>query len=311
MKTMSWIQVLAFCWCGCAQSDQLTPTSCLKDADCRVPLVCGHRGLCGDVPENTLAAFLKCEQAGVPMLEVDTRETADGEVVVMHDDTVDRTTDGEQRFPGRTSVDLLTLEEFKSLVITDEACLEDPGADPDRCHPPALSELFARTGDQTILFIDFKTGDPVRLASEVERAGAAARVILYDPSLQVLRDYREALAGGLVMPRAESPQDVAALMNEENRDLSLLWIHGDPEFIAQAHGLAQRGGIRLYVDGFGNVDPLLAGAEISEDPAARAEFERQAWEALDGMIMDGAMGFGTNFAHRYVEHLYPQGFGEP
>jgi hypothetical protein len=135
-------------------------------------------------------------------------------------------------------------------------------------------------------------------------------VILYDPSLQVLRDYRQALPGGMVMPRAENPQEVADLMDEENRDLSLLWIHGDPGFIAEAHALAQRGGIRLYVDGFGNVDPFLVGAEITDDPAARAEFERQAWEALDGMIHEGAMGFGTNFAHRYVEHLYALGFGD-
>ena len=97
---------------ACGGSDNGTepvlPADCLADPRCPIPFPSAHRGLCGGEPENTLSALLNCERLGVPLIEVDTRETADGVVVIMHDDTVDRTTDGETRFPGRTAVDQLT-----------------------------------------------------------------------------------------------------------------------------------------------------------------------------------------------------------
>lgn len=53
-----------------------------------------HRGLAPGLPENTMAAFEDVVARGLSVIEIDLRGTADGEVVVMHDETVDRTTDG-------------------------------------------------------------------------------------------------------------------------------------------------------------------------------------------------------------------------
>ncbi|MDT8341500.1 MAG: glycerophosphodiester phosphodiesterase [Longimicrobiales bacterium] len=59
------------------------------------PLLVAHRGGAGVAPENTLPAFRNAlERYGSDMLELDVHLSADGEVVVIHDDTVDRTTDG-------------------------------------------------------------------------------------------------------------------------------------------------------------------------------------------------------------------------
>jgi glycerophosphoryl diester phosphodiesterase len=57
-------------------------------------LVIAHRGASGTCPENTLAAFRRAEALGAHMIELDVQLSRDGEVVVVHDDTVDRTTDG-------------------------------------------------------------------------------------------------------------------------------------------------------------------------------------------------------------------------
>jgi glycerophosphoryl diester phosphodiesterase len=46
------------------------------------------------VPENSLAALERCIELGVDMMETDIHRTRDGALVIMHDDTVDRTTDG-------------------------------------------------------------------------------------------------------------------------------------------------------------------------------------------------------------------------
>ncbi|HEX6185064.1 MAG TPA: glycerophosphodiester phosphodiesterase [Pyrinomonadaceae bacterium] len=73
------------------------------------PLVIAHRGGAGLWPENTLHAFERAAELGVDVIETDVRATADGELVLIHDDTVSRTTDGAGR------VRQLTLAELKRL----------------------------------------------------------------------------------------------------------------------------------------------------------------------------------------------------
>jgi glycerophosphoryl diester phosphodiesterase len=58
------------------------------------PIVIGHRGSSGEAPENTLPAFARALEQGAAILETDVHATADGVVVVYHDERVDRTTDG-------------------------------------------------------------------------------------------------------------------------------------------------------------------------------------------------------------------------
>ncbi len=54
----------------------------------------GHRGVMAAEPENTLRSFLRAEREGLDGIELDLHLSRDGELVVMHDDTLDRTTDG-------------------------------------------------------------------------------------------------------------------------------------------------------------------------------------------------------------------------
>ncbi len=61
------------------------------------PLIIGHRGASAHAPENTLAAFMLAQAQGADGVELDVMRCATGEVVVIHDDTVNRTTDGEGR----------------------------------------------------------------------------------------------------------------------------------------------------------------------------------------------------------------------
>ena len=68
-----------------------------------------HRGASGNNPENTLRAFQKALEIGVDEIELDLRSTRDGHLVVMHDATVDRTTDGTG------AIGELTLAEIRAL----------------------------------------------------------------------------------------------------------------------------------------------------------------------------------------------------
>lgn len=79
----------------------------LLDKNSRI--VAGHRGIKTHYPENTLLSFEKAIQMGVDMLEMDLNVTRDGEIVVIHDLTVDRTTNGSG------AVRDLSLKQIKEL----------------------------------------------------------------------------------------------------------------------------------------------------------------------------------------------------
>ncbi|GAA0492335.1 glycerophosphodiester phosphodiesterase [Streptomyces stramineus] len=82
-----------------------------------VPVAIGHRGVPVLAPENTLASVDRAADLGIRWVENDVQRTRDGALIVMHDTTLDRTTDAEQRFPGRApwKVADFTLAEIQKL----------------------------------------------------------------------------------------------------------------------------------------------------------------------------------------------------
>ncbi|WP_406860252.1 glycerophosphodiester phosphodiesterase family protein [Streptomyces sp. HUAS MG47] len=89
-----------------------------RDGTQGAPLVIAHRGASAYAPENTLAAVDAARELGCAWVENDVRRTRDGELVVVHDETLARTTDVEQRYPGRapwrvrdfTAAEIATLD---------------------------------------------------------------------------------------------------------------------------------------------------------------------------------------------------------
>lgn len=70
----------------------------------------GHRGAAGTHPENTLPSFEAALELGAEAFELDVHRTADGEIVVFHDDTLERTTDGRGAIRERTLEELVGLD---------------------------------------------------------------------------------------------------------------------------------------------------------------------------------------------------------
>lgn len=107
-----------------------------------------HRGFSGKYPENTILAFQKALDEGVDGIEMDVQLTSDGEVVIIHDEKVDRTTNG------KGFVVSYTLEELKKLdasyIYTGQM-----GFNPI----PTLREYFDLVKDYAIVTnIELKTG---------------------------------------------------------------------------------------------------------------------------------------------------------
>jgi len=87
-----------------------------------------HRGARSLAPENTLAAARKALEVGADMWELDVGVTADGELIVMHDDSLGRTTNVEDIFPNRAPwhFSTFTLSEIKQLETASAFIREDP-----------------------------------------------------------------------------------------------------------------------------------------------------------------------------------------
>ncbi|MET3698512.1 glycerophosphoryl diester phosphodiesterase [Bacillus oleivorans] len=85
-------------------------------------LIFAHRGSKGTHPENTLAAFQKAIDLGVDGIELDVHVSKDGELVVIHDETVDRTTSGTGRIRDLTLAEIKQLDagSWFSSVFSDE-----------------------------------------------------------------------------------------------------------------------------------------------------------------------------------------------
>jgi glycerophosphoryl diester phosphodiesterase len=138
------------------------------------PRVFAHRGGCALGPENTIAAFDRGLAAGADGLELDVRLSADGMVVVCHDETLDRTTDGMGPVSMKTAAQLSRVD--AGYHFTDAA-----GTHPFRgcgVNVPTLRAVLERY-PSALMIVEMKP-DTAEMASavvaEIRRAGAVDRV---------------------------------------------------------------------------------------------------------------------------------------
>jgi glycerophosphoryl diester phosphodiesterase len=119
-----------------------------------------HRGASGTFPENTLSAFRAAIEAGAEMCELDVQLTRDRKVVVIHDDTVERTTEGQG------AVAMMTLEELQRL---DAGAKFQAGKIRGE-HIPTLDEVFDATRGRCGLNIELKDSGLEALVAEIMNA---------------------------------------------------------------------------------------------------------------------------------------------
>jgi glycerophosphoryl diester phosphodiesterase len=122
--------------------------------DSREVVDVAHRGSSGQAPENTLAAVDLALDQHASVVEIDVQRTADGELVIMHDTTLDRTTDAEEVFPDRAPwhVGDLTLEEIEQLDAGSWFAQRYSGEP-----VPTLREVVKRVGSRAGLMIELKS----------------------------------------------------------------------------------------------------------------------------------------------------------
>ncbi|MDP9477584.1 MAG: glycerophosphodiester phosphodiesterase [Actinomycetota bacterium] len=184
----------------------------------------GHRGAAGLEPENTLRSFRRAEEEGADALEMDLRVTRDGHLVVLHDPTVDRTTNGTGPVHG------LTLAEVQRL----------DGGLGERV--PTFGEVLEATA--LPLHAELKVEEAAEpLTRVILEEDVAGRVtpISFDP--EALRRVKRVLPDqpvGLILSGA--PPDAAELARSVGADLvSLEWAYLNAEAVERC----RRAGLKV------------------------------------------------------------------
>jgi glycerophosphoryl diester phosphodiesterase len=136
------------------------------------PVIIAHRGDKAHAPENTLAAFRMAAEKGAPAIEFDVKLTRDGRVIVIHDQTVDRTSDG------RGDVRRLSFTDLRALEAGAWFSEKNRGE-----KIPTLDEVFEEVGRRLHMNVELTNyatpaDDLVRsVADIVSKHGVQSRVI--------------------------------------------------------------------------------------------------------------------------------------
>lgn len=177
------------------------------------PLVIAHRGHRAAAPENTMAAFEAAAESGADMIELDVTRSRDGHLVVIHDDTLDRTTNGAGPVSART------LDELRAL---DAGSWFGPHFAGQRL--PTLQEVLEAFGSRVLVNVEIKpeaarvpAPGPVaaQVAGLVRGMGLLERVVVSSFDYRILLAAREAEAGvqlGVLSDRLPPGADPAALV---------------------------------------------------------------------------------------------------
>ncbi|MEN6347408.1 MAG: glycerophosphodiester phosphodiesterase family protein [Armatimonadia bacterium] len=150
----------------------------------KTPALMAHRGASSLAPENTLAAFRKALETKSQWVELDVHLTADGEVVVMHDGTVDRTTDGTG------PIAKMTLAQIKAL---DAGSWFKPEFVGERV--PTLAEVVALLGKRLRINVEIKSSGNAATAQKVveilRKGGVLEQSMISSFGLQAVLEVRK------------------------------------------------------------------------------------------------------------------------
>jgi glycerophosphoryl diester phosphodiesterase len=185
------------------------------------PAVIAHRGYSAMAPENTLPGFERALAAGADLIELDYHHSQDGVPMVIHDSTLDRTTDATNRWAGkhlrvdtRTAADLQTLEAglwFKPAVPATRL--------------PLLTEAIETIQRGSVTLIERKAGDAATLAQLLDERHLVNHVVVQAFDWEFLRAFHKLeprqVLGALGPPSSREGRK----LTPEEQALNPVWLH--------------------------------------------------------------------------------------
>jgi len=211
----------------------------------------GHRGACGYEPENTLLSFKKALELNVDMIELDVYLCKTGELVVIHDDKVDRTTNGSGYVKEKSFEELRQLDAGKGEKI------------------PTLQEVLDLTNKKARVNIELKGEGTAKPVSKVIEKYVKEKGWSYDDFLVSSFNHYELLKFSKLNPKVKigvlikgTPigfAEFAEKVNAYSVHLSLEFIN--KEFVEDAH----KRGMKVFVWTVNDTDEMQRMKELGID----------------------------------------------
>jgi glycerophosphoryl diester phosphodiesterase len=232
--------VLLFLVCTCAFQVQAQQTNSPAPI-----LISAHRGNTGRAPENTLATYKDALKVGVEYIEIDVRTTLDGELVILHDATLNRTTNAEGPLKNKRFAELSELSAGKGFIEFDKERI------------PTLEEvcqLISRWNfwhkKKTYIYVDCKDVAPAHLVETLVKYKLAYDSYFYGND-SFLLSLKQVLPQARLMP---------SLRNKEEIQLKIASLHPaafDASFLSLTQEMVDEihsKNIRVFTDLLGPID---------------------------------------------------------
>jgi glycerophosphoryl diester phosphodiesterase len=182
-----------------------TPNTAPKSKDQFI--VAAHRGDHVIYPENTLTAYEEAIKNEADYVEIDLRTTKDGELVSMHDGTINRMTDG------KGNVKDFTLDELEQLKVKSKDT-----TDKTVYRIPTFKQILTACKNKINIYLDFKAADPEQAYQMIKQYGMEKQVLVYINSAAQLTGWRKAAPKmPLMLSMPDSVKTVAAMESFINK----------------------------------------------------------------------------------------------
>jgi glycerophosphoryl diester phosphodiesterase len=232
-------------------------------------VVIAHRGNHVSVPENSLASYEEAIKCGADYVEIDLRTSKDGLLIILHDDTVDRMTNGTGKVADKTWAELQSLQ------------LKNPNPnDAVAYRIPEFREVLRLCKNRINIYLDFKDADVAETWKQIQAEGMEKQIVVY---INKIPDYKKWRNAAPQMPLMTSLFDEVKNKDQLRYFLGQVKIEAldnisDKEMVQTA----QNEGVAVWLD----------VQSASEEP--------QAW---DSALQKGVNGLQTDHPDELIKYL--------
>jgi glycerophosphoryl diester phosphodiesterase len=240
--------------------------------DSKTVMIASHRGTHNDFPENSMAAFKKGIELGIDVIEMDVRHTKDDSLVIMHDGTVDRMTNGKGK------VSDLTFEEVRSLRLKFKGVLTDEKV-------PTLEEALLLARGKILVDLDIKTNKVPEIMKVVDRTQTVNTCFYFLGRGIYAKMLKEKNPAYRTLVRGHKEADVDSIFAVTKTEA----VHIDPSFytVAVTAKIKANGG-RIWINALGDVDKKAAAGDL---------------EAYGELLKNGANMIQTDYPALLMKYL--------
>ena len=244
--------------------------------DSKTVLIASHRGTHNEFPENSMAAFKRGIELGIDVIELDVRHTKDDSLVVMHDGSVDRTTNGTGK------VSDLTFEEVRKLRLKFNGQLTEEQV-------PTLEEALILAKGKILVDLDIKTDRVPQIIKVVNRTQTASTTMFFLGRGLYAKMVKEQNPAFRTLVRTHKAADIDSLFAITKSEA----VHIDPSHnTVEVTAKIKKNGGRIWINSLGEIDKRAAAGDL---------------EAYGELLKNGANMVQTDYPALLMKYLKSKG----